>query len=123
MRKTSGRSNGSPNHIVLNNILLAVTIFGLSCAMAGAEDKTPNEVRELPPSMEIRKVMGVGIVAPSDAKFYKKDGISLLEGAEEYSTRKLAELDKRFNALQAQYVELKKEVAEIKKNLEELKCR
>ncbi|MDD5422620.1 MAG: hypothetical protein WC592_05665 [Candidatus Omnitrophota bacterium] len=106
-------------------VLAVVSIAFICPAIIFAENdmqgngSTPDV--SIPPGMEARKVNNdVTILMPKGAKMHQRNATTfILESAEEFSSRKFVEVDRRLQKLEAENVELKKEIDELKTRVNE----
>ena len=103
-----------------------VFLLIFSLVLSGAIYVYPQEHKsdgniEIPPGMEIKKEGDVNLLIPEGAKLIKKTAeLTLIEGTDEYASRKFIEIESRFDKIEAEQKALKKEIKRLQKDIEEI---
>ncbi|MFA6079110.1 MAG: hypothetical protein WC779_05130 [Candidatus Omnitrophota bacterium] len=100
-------------------ITASLVAFSSYCYSDEKEDETISKIR-IPPGMMIKKVGNFYILTAKDADVRREGNFGQIispEGPEEYSARKMEDVEARFTKDEAEIEALKKDVAELKKAL------
>lgn len=89
------------------SVITLIFIAGLLYALKDEES-------ELPPGMEVIKVGSAKILVPKGTKVYKRGSLITLETINEYTARKLVELDERLKEIETRQNQLEEEIKKIK---------
>ena len=80
-------------------------------------EMTPENINDLRPGMEVRKVGGINMVVPEGTQFYMEGSQLKMEEASEYSARRFKDVDERFKAMEAREKKLEEEIKALQEAL------
>jgi len=76
---------------------------------------------QVPPGMELRRIGGINMIVPQGAKLYKDGPVFRMEDDGGYASRKLKNMDDRFNKLDEQLKKIEEEIVELRKSIENIR--
>ena len=97
--------------MVKKNLIIAIVLFCSSIVFAQNQEQGD---KEIPPGMEIIKIGGANVLVPEGTRARKKGGLIILESTSEYTGRKVLEIEKRIDRLEAQNKELQENITILK---------
>ena len=108
----------------IKKLLSVIAVIGMVnlasfCYSDEKEDETISKIK-IPPGMTIKKVGNFYVLTAKDADVRREGTFGQIispEGPEEFSARKMEDVEARFKKDEAEIEALKKEVAELKKTI------
>lgn len=79
------------------------------------------EEAELRPGMELKKIGAINVIVPKGSEIYEKNGLYILESAEEYAARKFKDVEERFALLEERAESAENKLEKLTVEIEELK--
>lgn len=100
--------------------ILFIFVFIFSAVFTYAQEDKNKETLTHPAELDVIKVGVMNVVVPKGAKVIQDGNKIIVEGLDEYASRKFIELEERFREFKMRHEELEKKVEELEKALAEL---
>ena len=71
--------------------------------------------------MELKKIGAINVIVPKGSEIYEKNGLYILESAEEYAARKFKDVEERFALLEERAESAENKLEKLTVEIEELK--
>lgn len=101
-------------------VLFVVFIWLAHLSIYAQETKKGNRLN-IGEGMEIRKIKGLNLLVPKDAKTWYDGAVLKVEDAVEYSASRLIKMERRFEKIDKTLVNLQKQIDELKRKLDGIK--
>ncbi|MDD5428339.1 MAG: hypothetical protein PHI58_03765 [Candidatus Omnitrophica bacterium] len=103
----------------------AIALFFLQNAICAQTDydkngkdvhkMTPENINEVRPGMEVKKIGGINMVVPEGTQFYMEGSQVKMEEAGEYAARRFKSMTENFKALEDKVTKLEERVLKLEK--------
>ncbi len=80
-------------------------------------EMTPENINEVRPGMELRKVGGINMIVPEGTQFYMEGSQLKMEEAGEYAARRFRQVDERLKAMEEREKKLEEEIKKLQEAL------
>jgi hypothetical protein len=89
--------------------LIFIFIFSGAYAYDSGNEKQAGDVT-IPPGMELIREGDINIVVPKGGKLRREGGLIFIESSDEYAAREVSTIDKRFNKIESDLAEQKRQI-------------
>jgi hypothetical protein len=94
-------------------ILSIFAMLAFISGLAAAQNFGENDSDKLPPGMEVMKVGKADLIVPKGTRMRREAGVIMLESINEYVARKISEIEKKLDRIQAEQERMKKQIEEL----------